>query len=209
MMAPATKARNELMAAAHGPPMALGSRPTSSRIIESSARSGVAKSVPTIERASSAREAALLVDALQDGALAGLVHAQLLHLQLPLGVEELVLRAHRDVLPDRHREGAREESGDAGDDDGLVVRGGARDAHDERQIGDEAVTAAEDGRAQEGGRAAFVRRRRRGRDTCRQPEAGDEGHGIDDDDVVAAWGRGPNGPPRRGRQAGMIRASAR
>ena len=62
--------------------MALGSRPTSSRIIASSARSGVAKSVPTMAWASSAREAALPVDALQDGALAGLVRPQLPHLQL-------------------------------------------------------------------------------------------------------------------------------
>ena len=54
MMAPETKARKELSAAAQGPPMARGSRPTSSRSIASSARAGVAKSVATMARASSA-----------------------------------------------------------------------------------------------------------------------------------------------------------
>ena len=103
------------------------------------------------------REPAIPVDALEDGALPSLVLPQLALLEAVLRLEQLVLRTDRDVLADRHREGAREQARDARDDDGLVVRGGACDAHHERQVRDEAVAAAEDRRSQERRRPTLVR----------------------------------------------------
>ena len=107
-------------------------------------------------------EPALPVDALQDRPLARLVLLQLPFLESVLRLEQLVLRADRDVLTDGHREGAGEEPGDARDDDGLVVRRGARDAHHQRQVRDETVAAAEDRRPQERCRATLVGRGRGG-----------------------------------------------
>jgi hypothetical protein len=102
-------------------------------------------------------EPAVPVDAFEDSALPGLVLSELPLLEQVLRLEQLVLRADRDVLADRHREGARQQARDARDDDGLVVRGGASDAHHEGQVRDEAVAAAEHRRSQERRRPTLMR----------------------------------------------------
>ena len=178
--------------------VALGSRPTSSRIIVSRADSSVANSFSTIVTASSAREAALLVDAHEDQPLALAVLPELARLELELGVEQLVLRPHGDVLAHGHREGAREQARDARDDDRLVVRGRTRDAHHQRQVGDQAVAAAEDGRAQERGGAALVGRGR---------GAGDAGEGRDPGDRIHGPSIARRGRRWQGRVARAVRCA--
>ena len=68
-----------------------------------------------------------------------------------------MLRTDRDILADGHAEAARQQTRDAGEDDGMRVMGRrAGDAHDQAHVGDETVGGAEHGRAQDARAARLV-----------------------------------------------------
>ena len=56
-----------------------------------------------------------------------------------LALVELALRLHRDVLAGGHAERAREQAGDAGQEDEPRLCRRARDAHHEREVAHQAV----------------------------------------------------------------------
>ena len=93
-------------------------------------------------------DAALDVDLRQLLPLALDVVGQLLRLACQLGVLGIGLRADRDVLAGRHRHGAGDEAGDAGDEN--VAMGAVRRGHagDEAGGGQDAVVGAEHGSPQ-------------------------------------------------------------
>ena len=76
------------------------------------------------------------------------VHLELAALLGHLQVELLVLRLHRRVLAQRHRDRTRDQPGHTGEDDGARIRPAARHAGHERRVADQPVHRAEDGRAQ-------------------------------------------------------------
>ena len=72
--------------------------------------------------------------------------------ELDLALEQLALALHADVFAGRHAERAREQPGDAGEEDEPRVCGRrAGHAHDQRQVADESVAHAEDDRAERAG----------------------------------------------------------
>src|SRR3990172_1942734 len=83
-------------------------------------------------------------------------------LQLDLALEQLALGAHGDILASAHGEGAGEEARDAGQEHELPLRLRAREPHDERHVGDEAIADAEDAGAQGAAAARAVPRLPRG-----------------------------------------------
>lgn len=59
-------------------------------------------------------------------------------------LQQLDLRLHRNVFADGHRAGARDETGKPGELHDLRIGRPARDAEDERDIGDQTIVDAED-----------------------------------------------------------------
>ena len=86
------------------------------------------------------------------GELGLLLFRHRLHLrpfERDLAFEQLALALHRDVLAGGHAEGSRKEPCYPGKEhESRIARGGARDAHDQRQVAHEAVADAEDDRAE-------------------------------------------------------------
>ena len=62
--------------------------------------------------------------------------------------EQLALRAHRHELARTHRERAREQPGEAGEQHGRGGGPAADDAEHQREVADETVVGPEDGRAE-------------------------------------------------------------
>ncbi len=105
-----------------------------------------------------ARETLGLVDLAQDVSfLIGRV-VELVALQLDLVVEQLALRSDGDVLTDRHREAARQQTGHAGDDDrmGILARRSGH-PHDQREVAHEPVRRAENDGPDDARTAGLVR----------------------------------------------------
>jgi hypothetical protein len=65
-----------------------------------------------------------------------------------LGLDQLVLRRDRHVLPGRHRARARGQPGQAGEHDGVRAPAATADPGDQRHVGDQPVHGAEHGRPQ-------------------------------------------------------------
>ena len=149
-------ARNEPIAAPHGEPSSSGSRPSSSRTRVSSAVCGSRNMRAAIRVGLRSREA---LGHVQGGQLALLLVGHRLELgalELDLALEQLALALHRDVLARGHRERAREQARDPGQQDEVRLARGARDAHHQRQVGHQAVRDAEDDRPQRPGAGAPV-----------------------------------------------------
>ena len=141
--------------------------------------------------------------------------AKLLALERDLVVEQLALTPHGDVLPDAHAERAGDEAGHAREHDDRRVGVGPGHAHDEREVGDEAVVGPEHHRAQDGVERRLMRpgrvRQRVFADRPARPDAhgldrrahrgvrpqspsGTVGPGIRDGQRPGQWsGRGPEG----------------
>ena len=62
-------------------------------------------------------------------------------------LQELHLRRHGDVLADRHRGRARDQRGQPGEQHEMAARLRARDAEDQRDVGDQSVADPEHRRA--------------------------------------------------------------
>ncbi len=149
MMAPIEKSRNEVIAASQAePPSSAGSMPSSSR---ESVSSALLRSL-TMRVGQFARlglgDAAGLVDQRQFGSFFLRVGLDLGALDGDLLFIEFARALHREPLAERHRAGAGQEAGEAGDQDLVVGQRGAGDAHDQAHVGDKAVVGAQHGRAQ-------------------------------------------------------------
>jgi hypothetical protein len=92
-----------------------------------------------------ARHPCLRDELLQLGAHRFRIAAELLGFLEEEALEQLDLRAHGDVLADRHREGAGREAREAGQPDEARSRLGRADSQDQRHVRDQPVAHAEDG----------------------------------------------------------------
>ena len=186
-------------AATHGePPSSAGSIPSSSRACVSSAVLRVRhQPVGDCRAPHAGMEALLLVDERQLGPLRLRVGLDVRPLDRELSLAELPARLDGDPLAHRHRAGAGDQSGDAGDQDVARRDARARDAHHEARVGHEAVVHAEDRRAERvpAGRSPALEARQRGhrsaRRACRRRASRARGH--------AAPRPGELRPTRRGR----------
>ena len=73
---------------------------------------------------------------------------QLARFDPDLSLGELTRARDRHPLAERHRGGARQETGQTGDEDSVVIDRGAGHAHDQGEIGAETIVGAEHRRAQ-------------------------------------------------------------
>ena len=117
MTAPIENITNDDPAACHGFPVLPGCSPSSSRAWTSRATSGFLH-----DRLGDATRVGLLDAAkpVDGGELSGLVlrmALELATLDLELALQELRLRRHRDVLPGRHGERARDQARQPGEQD--------------------------------------------------------------------------------------------
>ena len=144
MRAPTAKENSDEIAAPHGEPVVEGSTPNSSRACVRSAISG------SRMRSLGEPSRQLRVDAAIDEQLAQLFLFLLrgvldrLALDVDLVLEELLLRAHRDVLAARHREPTGDEPGESGQSNDVVTGIGPGETEDQRGVGDQTVTHPED-----------------------------------------------------------------
>ena len=152
--APSANETIEPIAAPHGDPSSSGSRP------ELLAYEDVERGFGILEQA--VGDAGRLVAgealrAVRGRQLGLLLLGHRLHLgpfELDLSLEQLALALHADVLAGGHAERPCQQAGDPGEkDEGRVCGRRAGNAHDQRQVAHEAVTHAEDDRA-EGARSS-------------------------------------------------------
>ena len=149
MIAPRANRKNEVIAASQAePPSSCGSMPSSSRESVSSAVDFVADQFVGEFARCVFGQPFRLVDQLEFFFFLGGDVLQFALLDADLVVVEFARALHRNPLAQRHRSRARHQPGQARDQDrvtGLLRPG---DAHNQAEIGEQAVVRAEDGGAQ-------------------------------------------------------------